>query len=135
MTYTLSFSHSPAILLCQNLLYQEKKAGNDMFRNKNINMKNYSHLLEQENETLKYKISRLENERDRAVAEKVRMSELLEKYKGEYEALIADAKTLSDKQKKSMFMIDCIAEKYKDEIDSVVRNVCKRLDDYTYDSN
>lgn len=116
-------SHSPALLLCKFLMnnqYQEKKARNDMFIKKNINIKNYSHLLEQENETLKRKISRLENERDRAVAEKVRMSELLEKYKGEYEALIADARKLIGKQMESEKVLDGIVEGMKDELDRVM---------------
>ncbi len=87
---------------------------------KNINMKNYSYLLEKENETLKRKISHLENERDRAVLEKVRMSELLEKYKGEYEALIADTKKLIEKQRESEKVLDGIVEGMRGELDRVV---------------
>lgn len=83
---------------------------------KNINMKNYSYLLEKENETLKRKISHLENERDRAVLEKERMSELLEKYKGEYEALIADTKKLIEKQRESEKVLDGIAAGMRGEL-------------------
>lgn len=83
---------------------------------KNINMKNYSYLLEKENETLKRKISHLENERDRAITEKLRMSELLEKYKGEYESLIADTKKLIEKQRESEKVLDGIVDRMKDEL-------------------
>lgn len=91
---------------------------NDML--KNISMKNYSYLLEKENETLKRKISRLENERDRAVAEKLRMSELLEKYKGEYESLIADTKKLIEKQRESEKVLDGIVDGMRGELERVV---------------
>lgn len=99
-----------------------------MFKKKNVNMKNYSHLLEQENVTLKRKIIQLENERDRAIAEKEGAIGILNKYKSEYESLIADAKTLAEKQKRSRDMIDQIIEKYKDEIDLLVKDVCEKLD-------
>lgn len=91
-----------------------------MFRKKSINIKNYSYLLEKENETLKRKIAQLENERDRAVAEKVRMSELLEKYKGEYEALIADAKKLIVRQMESEKVLDGFVDGMRDELDRVM---------------
>lgn len=87
---------------------------------KNKSMKNYSYLLEKENETLKRKISHLENERDRAITEKVRMSELLEKYKGEYEALIADTKKLIEKQRESEKVLDGIVDGMRGELDRVV---------------
>lgn len=90
-----------------------------MFRN--ISIKNYSHLLEQENEALKRKISRLENERDRAITEKVRMSELLEKYKGEYEALIADTKKLIGKQRESEKVVDGIMARMRDELSQMLQ--------------
>lgn len=89
---------------------------------KNINMKNYSYLLEKENETLKRKISHLENERDRAITEKVRMSELLEKYKGEYEALIADTKKLIEKQRESEKVLDGIVDGMRGEISQFLQN-------------
>lgn len=93
---------------------------NDML--KNISMKNYSYLLEKENETLKRKISRLENERDRAVAEKLRMSELLEKYKGEYESLIADTKKLIEKQRESEKVLDGIVDGMRGELSQFLQN-------------
>ena len=83
---------------------------------KNINMKNYSYLLEKENETLKRKITHLENERDRAVLEKERMSELLDQYKGDYEKLIADARELIEKQKESEKVVDRIAAGMRGEL-------------------
>lgn len=83
---------------------------------KNINMKNYSYLLEKENETLKRKITHLENERDRAVLEKERMSELLDQYKGEYEKLIADARELIEKLRESENVVDKIASGMRGEL-------------------
>lgn len=83
-------------------------------------MKNYSYLLEKENETLKRKITHLENERDRAVLEKERMSELLDQYKGEYEALIADARKLIEKQRESEKVLDGIVDGMRGELDRVV---------------
>ena len=83
---------------------------------KNINMKNYSYLLEKENETLKRKITHLENERDRAVLEKERMSELLDQYKGEYEKLIADARDLIEKLRESENVVDKIASGMRGEL-------------------
>lgn len=83
---------------------------------KNISMKNYSYLLEKENETLKRKITHLENERDRAVLEKERMSELLDQYKGDYEKLIADARELIEKQKESEKVMDRIAAGMRGEL-------------------
>ncbi len=83
---------------------------------KNISMKNYSYLLEKENETLKRKITHLENERDRAVLEKERMSELLDQYKGDYEKLIADARELIEKQKESEKVVDRIAAGMRGEL-------------------
>lgn len=87
---------------------------------KNISMKNYRYLLEKENETLKRKISHLENERDRAITEKLRMSELLERYKGEYEALIADTKKLIEKQRESEKVVDGIVDGMRGELERVV---------------
>lgn len=87
---------------------------------KNKSMKNYSYLLEKENETLKRKISHLENERDRAVTEKLRMSELLERYKGEYESLIADTKKLIEKQRESEKVLDGIVDGMRGELDRVM---------------
>lgn len=83
-------------------------------------MKNYSYLLEKENETLKRKISRLENERDRAVTEKLRMSELLERYKGEYEALIADARKLIEKQRESEKVLDGIVDSCENQLEQLM---------------
>lgn len=83
-------------------------------------MKNYSYLLEKENETLKRKISHLENERDRAVLEKERMSELLEKYKGEYEALIADTKKLIEKQRESEKVLDGIVDSCENQLEQLM---------------
>lgn len=87
---------------------------------KNISMKNYRYLLEKENETLKRKISRLENERDRAVTEKLRMSELLEKYKGEYESLIADTKKLIEKQRESEKVLDGIVDSCENQLEQLM---------------
>lgn len=85
-------------------------------------MKNYSYLLEKENESLKRKISRLENERDRAITDKVRMNELLEKYKGEYESLIADTKKLIEKQRESEKVMDGIVDGMRGELSQLLQN-------------
>ncbi len=87
---------------------------------KNISMKNYSYLLEKENESLKRKISRLENERDRAITEKVRMNELLEKYKGEYESLIAETKKLIEKQRESEKVMDGIVDSCENQLEQLM---------------
>lgn len=83
-------------------------------------MKNYSYLLEKENESLKRKISRLENERDRAITEKVRMNELLEKYKGEYESLIAETKKLIEKQRESEKVMDGIVDSCENQLEQLM---------------
>lgn len=91
-----------------------------MFRKKNIDVKNYNGLLEKENKSLKQKISLLENERDRAIAEKDKMRELLDKYRAEYESLIADAKKLIEKQKDAEAAMDRIVDSCKNELERMI---------------
>ena len=78
-----------------------------MWKKKKVNVDNYNSLLEKENETLKRRITHLENEHRRAAAEKDRMAQLLERYKSEYEALISAStvETIIDECKKELSII------------------------------
>lgn len=93
-----------------------------MFFNRNINTNKYNTLLEKENETLKYRISQLEKERDCAVEDKQRAVELLEKYKTEYESLIDDLKKSIEKQKNVEQIMDKIIEDCKKELEKSIKH-------------
>lgn len=75
---------------------------------KKISKKNYERYLEKEIETLRRKIEKVELERDNAINGKKRSDEILNKYKSEYELLIADSKKLLEKQKKASMTMDKI---------------------------
>lgn len=74
-----------------------------MLSSKNkTNYETYIKLLKDENEKLYRKIPQLQKDLDHAIAAKEKSSALLNKYKSEYESLIADAKKLMEKQKKQI---------------------------------
>lgn len=81
-----------------------------LFSKNKTNYETYIKLLKDENETLYRKIPQLEKERDHAVAAKEKSTALLNKYKSEYETLIADAKKLMENQKKTDDAMDKIME-------------------------
>ena len=84
-----------------------------------VNKENYVNYLEKEVETLRRKIEQVELERDNAIAEKKRSAEILDKYKAEYELLIADSKKLLEKQRKSDKAMDKIINDCREELGSV----------------
>lgn len=88
---------------------------NEMFWKK-ISKKNYERYLEKEIETLRRKIEKVELERDNAINEKKRSDEILNKYKSEYELLIADSKKLLEKQKKANKTINKIINECRSEL-------------------
>lgn len=69
---------------------------------------NYEEYLENEIDTLKRKVKQVELERDNAIKQKENYEKNLNKYKSEYELLIADSKKLLEKQKKANKTIDKI---------------------------
>ena len=87
----------------------------DLFRKK-VNKENYIQYLEKEVETLRRKIKQFELERDNAINEKKRAEDILNKYKTEYESLIADSKKLIEKQKKADKTIDKIISNCRNEL-------------------
>lgn len=89
-----------------------------MFRRK-VNKENYVSYLEKEVETLRRKIEQVELERDNAIVEKKRSAEILDKYKAEYELLIADSKKLLEKQRKADKAMDKIINDCREELGSV----------------
>lgn len=80
------------------------------------NSKKYKKLLKEENDRLAKRISQLEKERDYAVKDMKRSSELLNTYKKEYERLIQDSKKLIQKQKYSEKAVDKIINGLKKEL-------------------
>ena len=84
-----------------------------------VNKENYVNYLEKEVETLRRKIEQVELERDNAIAEKKRSAEILDKYKAEYELLIADSKKLLEKQRKADKAMDKIINDCREELGSV----------------
>ena len=93
-----------------------------MFRRK-VNKENYVNYLEKEVETLRRKIEQVELERDNAIAEKKRSAEILDKYKAEYELLIADSKKLIEKQKKTDETMDNIINDYRAELEGLINKL------------
>ena len=87
-----------------------------MFRRK-VNKENYVSYLEKEVDKLKGKITVLEKERDNALSSQKRAQEMLEKYKTEYESIIADSKKLIEKQKKTDETMDKIVNGYRAELE------------------
>lgn len=86
-----------------------------MFNKKKVN-KNYENYLENEIEILKRRIRQLEIERDNAINEKNKSNDILNKYKTEYELLIADSKKLLEKQKKANKTINKIINECRSEL-------------------
>lgn len=84
-----------------------------------VNKENYVNYLEKEVETLRRKIEQVELERDNAIAEKKRSAEILDKYKAEYELLIADSKKLLEKQRKADKAMDKVINDCREELGSV----------------
>ena len=78
--------------------------------------KKYKKLLKEENDRLAKRISQPEKERDYAVKDMKRSSELLNTYKKEYERLIQDSKKLIQKQKSSGKAVDKIINGLKKEL-------------------
>ena len=78
--------------------------------------KKYKKLLKEENDRLAKRISQLEKERDYAVKDMKRSSELLNTYKKEYERLNQDSKKLIQKQKSSEKTVDKIINGLKKEL-------------------
>ena len=84
-----------------------------------VNKENYVNYLEKEVETLRRKLEQVELERDNAIAETKRSAEILDKYKAEYELLIADSKKLLEKQRKADKAMDKIINDCREELGSV----------------
>ena len=84
--------------------------------------KKYNRLLKEENESLTRKIAQLEKEREHAPTEKERAIELLNRYKGEYESLIEDAKQLVKKQKESDKIMDDLVENLRGELSDLLKD-------------
>lgn len=84
--------------------------------------KKYNRLLKEENESLTRKIAQLEKEREHATTEKERAIELLNRYKGEYESLIEDAKQLVKKQKESDKIMDDLVENLRGELSDLLKD-------------
>ena len=78
--------------------------------------KKYKKLLKEENDRLAKRSSQLEKERDYAVKDMKRSSELLNTYKKEYERLIQDSKKLIQKQKSSEKAVNKIINGLKKEL-------------------
>ena len=93
-----------------------------MFRRK-VNKENYVSYLEKEVETLRRKIEQVELERDNAIVEKNKSAKILDKYKTEYESLIADSKKLIEKQKKTDETMDNIINDYRAELEGLINKL------------
>ncbi len=92
-----------------------------MLSSKNkTNYETYIKLLKDENEKLYRKIPQLQKDLDHAIAAKEKSSALLNKYKSEYESLIADAKKLMEKKKKTDQEMDRIMESYNNELQKLI---------------
>ncbi len=91
-----------------------------LFSKNRTNYETYIKLLKDENEKLYRRISRLEGERDHADAAREKSTALLNKYKSEYEALIADAKKLIEKQKKTDDAMNKIMETCNNELQNLI---------------
>ena len=81
-----------------------------------VGKENYITYLEKEIQELQRRMKQLELERDNAIAEKEKSAEILNKYKSEYESLIADSKKLLEKQKKADKTMDKIISDYRDGV-------------------
>lgn len=85
-------------------------------KRKTLDYQKYNQLLKEENESLTRKIAQLEKQQERATAEKEKALEMLNRYKGEYEALIQDAKHLIEKQKESDKIMNDLVEELRGEL-------------------
>lgn len=82
----------------------------------------FNKLLKEENERLTRRVSQLEKERDDAVAEKEDALGLLDKYREEYESLIADSRRLIERQKKLDHVMDEMTDAYRAELERLTEN-------------
>ena len=93
-----------------------------LLKRKTPDYKKYNQLLKDENENLTRKIAQLEKQKERATAEKEKALEMLNRYKGEYESLIQDAKQLIEKQKESDKIMNDLVEELRGELTDLLED-------------
>lgn len=91
-------------------------------KRKTLDYQKYNQLLKEENESLTRKIAQLEKQQERTTAEKEKALEMLNRYKGEYESLIQDAKHLIEKQKESDKIMNDLVEELRGELTDLLED-------------